>query len=851
MPSTTRSFCFSLFAICVVNFFPASVQAQEEKRAPLHLEGFQLNGLHTFVTDNWVTAEVTVVNPNPVGHDCRVVLFYASQPDVQYARDVWVPGRSSLSTCLPVGPAPVSKPGLDKRKTALTRSTKPQELQALIYDRTGDRERLVLPKSEERVRSRLVNYQPRETVTCVLRDEKKPEDPRPPRYPVEAPEPEDVIDLVWAFRAGAGLSEHVRLIDDSLLPPMEEAYDGVDHLVLAGRRLSLDPPGQVALSRWLRQGGRLWVMLDLADESLVGQILGEAPGFEVIGHTTLTRVLIESTRVKDVDREVREFERPIDFVRVNVGPDYTVLHLVNGWPASFIRTVGKGRVLVTTLGAGAWFRPRNEDDSRSPFENIPDVPVVLPPMEFLTTLLQLPQAAGSDSAANDSNVFEPLLNQEIGYRVVGVGTAGMVFGGFLLMVLVLGVGLRRWGRSELLGWLGPVAAVFTGGAFVVLGEASRRAVPPTLAVAEFVVVQPQASEQSASGILGLLQPDGGPIHLGSQEGGILNLDMAGLEGQTRRLVTTDLDHWHWEQLALPAGVRFGSFLCTVPSEKPLSCIASFGPRGLEGKISSGRFQGLGDALIQAPSQRCFAVRLQPDGGFAVTEGELLPPGQYVAETVLSDRQQTRQRIYQRLLESPSSLLSSSHRSGARGDNRCMLVAWADPVQVPFNLEADHRWAGSALLNFPVEFERTPPGRTVTVPRAFVSYRRILETGPSLPTLEGTSAIEQHLRFQLPPSVLPLKVERARLLAKVDTPSRRFTVIGQAKTKRAILGSVDSPVDPVQIDIVGSDVPALDDQGGLHLDVEVSGAATMENEQPTKWVIQSLELEITGQTMERK
>ena len=52
-------------------------------------------------------------------------------------------------------------------------------------------------------------------------------------------------------------------------------------------------------------------------------------------------------------------------------------------------------------------------------------------------------------------------------------------------------------------------------------------------------------------------------------------------------------------------------------------------------------------------------------------------------------------------------------------------------------------------------------------------------------------------------------------------------------------------------MAGNDVPALDDQGGLHLDIEVSGAATMENEQPPKWIIHSLELEVLGQTLERK
>jgi hypothetical protein len=349
-----------------------------------------------------------------------------------------------------------------------------------------------------------------------------------------------------------------------------------------------------------------------------------------------------------------------------------------------------------------------------------------------------------------------------------------------------------------------------------------------------------------TGLLGLLQPDGGPVNLTSKAGGIFDLDMTGLHGQTRRLVVTDIDAWHWEELALPAGVRLGPFRSVFRSDEPMSCVAWFGPRGLEGKLSAGPFRGLADALIQAPSQRCFGVRLRPDGGFTVGAGDLLAPGQFLAETVLSDRQQKRQAICQRLFATSS----SNYGLGMRGDEYRFAV-WADPIQVPFTFEGEHRWAGSALLTFPVELEHTSPGKPVTVPRSFVSYRRILDTGPTQPTLDGTSAIDQHLRFQLPTSVLPLKVEKARLFAKVDAPLRRFTVSARTKDGHVTLRSEESPVDPLQIDIVGSNLLTLDEQGGLHLEVEVNDAAPTEEGQAPKWVIQSLELEIVGETLERK
>src|SRR6476661_5020073 len=84
-------------AACVLAIFFSTrllfAQSPPSMPQPLHLEGIGLNGLHSFLTDNWVTVELTVTNPNAEGRDGRVVVFYAHRPDQQYARDIWVPGK--------------------------------------------------------------------------------------------------------------------------------------------------------------------------------------------------------------------------------------------------------------------------------------------------------------------------------------------------------------------------------------------------------------------------------------------------------------------------------------------------------------------------------------------------------------------------------------------------------------------------------------------------------------------------------------------------------------------------------------------------------------------------------------
>jgi hypothetical protein len=354
---------------------------------------------------------------------------------------------------------------------------------------------------------------------------------------------------------------------------------------------------------------------------------------------------------------------------------------------------------------------------------------------------------------------------------------------------------------------------------------------------QFIPVVPGADEQPVTGLLGFYQARGGPVALESTTGGLVELDMTGLEGQNRRLIWTDLDAWHYENLAFPPGLRLGTYRYASGTGLPIYAIAHFAPDGLKG-ILKGGFQKLSDVVLHSPTGRIYPVHLQADGSFTVRDADLLPPGEFINPSILTDTQQGRQAIYRRLLTETTTGIPEQHS---------ILLAWCDPMKLPFTFVDQARTSGSALLSVPLKFETPPPNTPVAVLRGFIPYRRILPSGVSRPTLEGQQGIEMHLRFQLPPSVVSLKVDRARLFAKVSVPFRHFVVRGNAdKNPIEILSSYNS-TDPIRLDIMRDDLLQLDDQGGLHLDIAITDAPEGRDEIPPKWAIESLELEVVGRT----
>jgi len=825
MPQLASRPMASLAAVLVA-LAAASARGQESAREPLQLLGAFPAGVRMSVTESRGTLKFTVTNSDPDARDARVLVYYEGRRDVQYGRDVWVPGKSSVTPWLPVGPA------------ADTGNAMGREIHMLLYDRTGGRERAVLPPGEERRdRTRAVAYRKREPTTAIILDpggtDLEPD-------ALARPESRAAYLLARTFRQAAGLSDHVFIVQDVLLPPTADAFDGTDHLVLAGNRLAVDPVGRAELRRWLQHGGKLWVMLDRVDPAVVAPILGDDFDLHVVDRVGLTTVTVRRQKDDSVAAPARGFEQPVEQVRVVPGVEDQVLHTVDGWPVSFVRQVGRGKVVFTTLGPTGWHQPQSAASLKGPNPKLPEPKrPAAAASDLPVPLAHLEEVAGELHSRTPPHPFtaedlRPLLNEEIGYSIIGRGTVGFVLGAFLLALLALGLGLRRAARPELVGWLGPVAALAAAGVFLVLGESSRRAVPPTVGVAEIVEAVPGSGESASHGLFAMYQPSSGLASLGTQHGSALDLDTEGLEGQTLRRIQTDVDAWHWENLSLPAGVRAGPFRSTARTGR-LTAVARFGPNGVEGRLSAESFGGLSDVLLSTPAREPIAARLDPDGRFAAGLDDALSPGQFLAGTVLTDRQQRRQAVYRQLLSGrPPELL----------EGRDLLMAWAEPGEIPFKGEDGARTVGTALLIIPMEFEHPPAGTRVTIPRAFVPFKRVTDGKFVQPTLESGFPTEMRLRFQLPASVLPLEVESATLYARVRTPGRRFTVSGIADGQTVPLVAIDSPAEPIRLEIADARLLRPDDRGGLHLNVAVTGTGE------SKWAIEALGLDVVGRTAER-
>src|SRR5262249_14799940 len=205
------------------------------------------------------------------------------------------------------------------------------------------------------------------------------------------------------------------------------------------------------------------------------------------------------------------------------------------------------------------------------------------------------------------------VTDQIGYSVVGRKAVLLVFGSLFLALTAATVILARLGRLAHLGWLGPGLALGAGIAFVGLGDRSRAAVPPTVAVAQLVDAVPGVDEVQTSGFLAVYQPSQGVTGVGAEQGGGFELDLAGLEGRVHWRVQTDLDRWHWDNLELPPGVRAGPFRHTLRTPGPVEATIRFGPNGVEGRVASGPFRELEDALLITPGHPPLAVHLGADG----------------------------------------------------------------------------------------------------------------------------------------------------------------------------------------------------------------------------------------------
>jgi hypothetical protein len=139
---------------------------------------------------------------------------------------------------------------------------------------------------------------------------------------------------------------------------------------------------------------------------------------------------------------------------------------------------------------------------------------------------------------------------------------------------------------------------------------------------------------------------------------------------------------------------------------------------------------------------------------------------------------------------------------------------------------------------------------VTVPRGLSPVKRIIDGKPIPVPASGEYAVDMRLRIQLPPAVLPLRVERVTLFVQARAPFRRLSIAGVRDAQLVPLFQATAPVEPIRIEITDASLLRPDEQGGLFVNVVVSAAAGAPAND-SGWKFDSISIEVVGRTEESR
>ncbi len=790
----------------------------------------------------WGVVGVNVSNPTENDVELHAVSFIAGDPTLQYGRRIWVPPKSILkSTC------PIRVPD------SLPAGTERIDLVAVPIDPVSGADVPLSSHMEAMGESRplIVVEDP---VTVGIVGDFGSTDAAGQDLPfyrgVESPQtaPDDLIfSLVQAGQKAEELFPRVSAFGAREIPADAASLDALNVLVVCTDQVASDPDAAGLIRNWVLAGGHLWVMLDELEEASVAAILGDAFTSTIVDRVDLTEVTFENVRddVHSKEGGPLEFDQPIPLVRV-LARGVTVTDRVDGWPVAFWQPFGEGKVFYTALGAAAWFQSATM--ARSDAE---------------PATSEAPSGAGdslrrfvSDCFSRQTGEFRhgvdvaPILARQIGYRILNREIVAALLAAFCVVLGAAGGWCWKIGHLDRLLWIGPLAAIATSLVFLRVATTSRNSVPPTVAVWQSIDLEPGVATGRTRGLVSLYSPEISECKMGAVRGGVFIPDMAGMGGERRRMMWTDEGTWHWEALELPPGIRTAPLEHTLHLDRPIGCRARFGPSGLTGSFGPAPFTGLADAVIAVPNQPLMAAKMGPGGSFTSGADDVLTPGDFLADTWLSDVQQRHADIYELVFE---------RASDVDGRTRPTFHVWADPIDMGFAFSQSNQ-IGSALISIPLQIERSEQGSEVSVPAPFIACRGV--TGPAGERSgtyssyrgewgESKNATSQWLRFQVPDSVLPLELSRAVISLSIRAPSRSVEILGLSDGQPVVLRELTHPIGAYEVILDQPNLLQLDDQGGLSVAVRVGKeqSADVDNLMAqAPWKVEFMHLAVAGRVL---
>ena len=748
------------------------------------------SGVQRFASGGWASLAVVGVNRTDQDVEEVVSVFVGNDPNLQFSTRFWLPAQSKRQSWLPLAIPPSERIEGNRIDLSMIR----------ISESEGE-ESFTENVNQMPVSVRSLMLVDNEINTGLFADPIDFEDSAQ-----RAPVRERLNSVLNTARDAVTTNPSDLPIVNFLsnfLPPTYGALAELDQVVIAGDQLQYDSDGVVAIRRWIRRGGRAWIMLDATSRSLVDDLLGDDADFTVIDRSELNEFQLQITdpiRGTAGSTESWASETPAAMLRVLTQSD-NVACRIDGWPVAFWKRVGDGEVLFTTLGAGGWIH----SDQRAT-----DGLIQLA-REFFE-----PKNQPQDLVA----AMKPIVDDQIGYQIPSRSTAAIVLGVNALVILIGGVWWARQRRLERMAILVPVSAIVTTVIMLAIGSSHATAIPSTVATSQVVQVHPATDEADVSTIRAVYSQQSGELGLISNHQVMtMPLENTGTS-QTHRVSLEDDGTSRWLGPGQPPGVvRHLVSDSAITLQQPIRLRGTFDGDGFRGKLTGLDPETCQDGLIVASPGPMTAVTIDADASaeqVVAAASDRLPPGQFVPGSILTDQQRTRQDFFDAVLTSVD-----GHSLG-QGPS---LLVWTNPLDlgVQFANRFDHR--GAALVSIPIQLERPTPGAEFRIPSSFIRTNTFWgeqgrttlfnpRTAKWLP--EMTKAAEAQLLFQFPDAVAPMTLQRVNVTMKINAPSRTFFVNSLVDGQPTKVFQQDNATGIVEFTIDRKDALRLHPDGGLWL-----------------------------------
>ncbi len=414
------------------------------------------------------------------------------------------------------------------------------------------------------------------------------------------------------------------------------------------------------------------------------------------------------------------------------------------------------------------------------------------------------------------------------------------------------------GASEHFGWVGSLMATLFGLVFVGIGVGNRFGVPETIASVYFAQAIGGTDDLRASGAMAVYRSEGGESLIQSTDGGELLPDLTDVEGSTCRMVTTDLGKFRWDGLKQPSGLKLYRAATSRSLSKPVLASATLDSNGITG-IYRGPSFAQADAIL-ATRQGRIGVRMAADGQFTAGAVDVLSANQFLNATLLTDLQDRRRRILQRLFE------NQNWRDSLQ---RPQLMLWLNDWDHAFQFGEELQHQGDTLLMVPVEFHRPPAGTELTIPSPLLSYSDCQPPDGSSAAgfwdddrrewQERTRPGTTWINVRVPKELMPVQALQVQIEVAVSGLMGQIEILGAKDDTIVSLGSIADPVGTLAFSIDDTEVLTVSEKGELTLGVRAgvtaqegsaeTGSNSGVNESAVAWKIESLSLLLRARTIE--